>query len=111
MREHRKSLRNTMPTNIFFKKPDHKQRFVAAMHAIGKIYRGAYDSEYGAALYVLTADVSIWQKTRDYVSRHGIDFEALLEELDWSGGYRALLQWAANLFNEQAAQCNPVELM
>ncbi len=101
-----------MPTNILFKKPEHKQRFVAAMQAIGgKIYRGTYDPEYGAALYVLTADASTWQKARDYVSCHGIDFGALLEDLDWSGGHRALLQWAANLFNEQAAQCNPVELM
>lgn len=98
-------------TDIFFKGKEHKNRFVGAMIQIGKVYSGKFDPEYGAAIYILTADVSTWNKASDYVSRGGIDFEALLKEVDWSGGYQVLIQWAANLFNEHAAHIDPVELM
>jgi hypothetical protein len=99
-------------TEIFFKSEGHKKRFVEAVQAQGKVYdQGKIDPEYGAAFYVLTSDLSTWEKARDYIDREGIDFEAMFQELDWSGGYYVLLQWAANLFNPQAAHIDPVELM
>ncbi len=96
--------------DIFFTSPQHKVRFLTAMQQIGKIYAGKLDPEYGAALYVLTSSGGTWQKASDYVSRGGIKFEELLAEVDWSGGYRALIRLAGNLFNDQTT-CSPVDLM
>ena len=99
-----------MTASIFFKSSEHKQRFLTAIQQIGKVYGGKLDQEYGAALYVLTADLATWQKAQAYVDRHGIDIPAMLEEVDLSGGDRVLIQWAGNLFNSQT-HVDPVELM
>jgi hypothetical protein len=97
---------------ITFKGKEHKARFLAVIQQIGKVYDGKIDPEYGAALFVLTSDYSTWDQAQDYVKRDGILFEALLQECYWSGGYRVLIQWAANLFNEYALPAiEPVELM
>ena len=95
---------------IFFKSPEHRQRFLAAMQAIGKIYDGKLDQEYAAALYILSSSAGTWQQAQSYVDRDGIDFEALLREVDFSSGYSVLIQWAGNLFNGQV-HIDPVELM
>ncbi|MBO0777260.1 MAG: hypothetical protein J2P37_00330 [Ktedonobacteraceae bacterium] len=100
-----------MSEGITFKSTDHQQRFFDAMQQIEKIDSGRLDPEYGAAIYVLTADLATWYKAQGYIKRDGILFEEMLQNQDWSGGYRVLIQWAANLFNEHAASCNPVELM
>jgi hypothetical protein len=84
---------------IFFKSAEHKKRFVEAMRSIGKIYDGKLDEEYASALYILTSSTETWQKASDYVSRAGIDFEAMLEDIDFSGGYSVLIKLASNLFN------------
>ena len=102
---------NQITETIFFKSAAHKTRLLEAMRRTGKIDGGKFDQEYGAAMYILTADTSTWEKARDYVSSSGILFEEMLQELDWSGGYGVLIKWAANLFNEHAANINPVELM
>ncbi len=96
--------------NIFYTSPEHKQRWLSAILSIGKVYDGKLDPEYGAALYVLTSSESTWNKASEYVDRDGIDFEALLREVDFSGAYSNLIKLAGNLFNDQTA-CNPVELM
>lgn len=95
---------------IYFKSPKHKQRFHTAMLQIDKIYSGKLDQEYGAALYILTCDAGIWQRVQPYVERHAIDIEAILAEVDLSGGYSVLVQLAGNLFNEQQ-HIDPVEFM
>jgi len=99
-----------MKTSIFFKSAEHTQRFLAAMRSTGKMYGGRLDQEYGAALYILTADLATWQKAQAYVDRHGIDIPALLEEVHFSGGYSVLIMLAGNLFNSQV-HIDPVELM
>jgi hypothetical protein len=100
-----------MTNSIFFKGSEHKQRFVEAMQRIGgKIYQGKFDPEYATAVYVLTADLSTWRKAGDYVARTGIDFESLLEEMDFSGSYQVLIKWAGNLFNEQQ-HLDPIETL
>ncbi len=96
--------------DIFFKSPEHKQRFLAVMQTMGKVYDGKIDQEYGAALYVLSADLDTWQQAQTYVRREGIDFEALLAEGEFSGGYSVLIKWASNLFNGNT-HIDPVELM
>lgn len=90
---------------------DHKARFLAAMQKFDKVYNGRIDPEYGAAFFVLTSDLHTWHQAQRYVERDGILFEEVLQ-CDWSGGYRVLIQWTANLFNEHAAPAiGPVELM
>lgn len=95
---------------IFFKSPEHKQRFVTTMQQIGKIYDGKLDPEYGAAVYILTADLSTWNKANSYVSCEGIDIPALLEETYFSGGYSVLIRLAGNLFNSQI-HIEPIDLL
>src|SRR5262249_8740189 len=82
-----------------FKSEEHKQRLLATLQRIGKIYGGRPDPEYAAALYILTADASTWNKAKDYVDRDGIDIAAMLEEVDFSSGYIVLIELAGNLFN------------
>lgn len=100
----------TSPERIFFTSPEHKQRFIKAMQQIGEIYDGTLDPEYAAALYVLTADLANWRKAQTYVKRHGLDIPTMLEEVDFSSGYRVLIQWVGNLFNSQL-HCDPIELL
>ncbi len=97
-------------SELFFQGADHKRRFLAAMQRIGKVYDGKLDPEYGAALYILSAEVGTWNKAQRYVDRDGIDFETMLQEVDFSGGYQVLIQWAGNLFNEQQ-HIDPIEAL
>lgn len=99
-----------MAERIFFKSPEHKQRFLTAMLAIGKIYNGKLNEEYASAVYILTSSAVTWKEAESYVDRGGIDFEALLREVDFSGGYGVLIKFAGNLFNDRTA-CSPVDLM
>lgn len=99
-------------TDIFFKSPAHKQRFLAAMQQLGKVYDGKLDPEYAAALFVLTSHAGTWTKAQQHVDKlgHGIDFPAMIEDQDWSGGYSVLIKWAGNLFNQEA-HIDPIELL
>ena len=99
-----------MPAEISFKSATHRQRFLQIMRQIDKIYDGKYDQEYGAALYILTADLAMWQKTSDYVSSHGIRFTAMLKEIDLSEGHGILVDLAANLFDADDFHCDVSEL-
>jgi hypothetical protein len=96
--------------SIFFKSIEHKDRFLTAIQQIGKVYNGKLDPEYAAALFVLTSDLITWEKASGYVSRHGIDFDALLQEVDFSHAYVALIKLAGNLFNAGYTACSPVDL-
>ena len=100
-----------MLTEISFKSPAHKQRFIETMQEIDKIYGGKYDQEYSSAIYILTADFTIWQKASDYVSGQGIRFTNMLKDVDFSGGHGVLIQLAANLFNGDEYHCDTSELM
>lgn len=104
-------------SNVFFKSEGHKQRLLAAMQEIGKIdagfghsFTGKFDPEYASALYILTADLGTWQKSQDYVSQTGIDFEAMIEEVDLSSGYSILVRLAGNLFSGNE-HIDPLEFM
>jgi hypothetical protein len=103
-------MANQKTEDIFFKSDGHKERFFAIMQKIGKIDAGKLDNEYAAAVFILTADLSTWHDAAEYVKPTGIDFETLLEEVDFSGGYTVLLKWACNLFNSNM-HIDPVELM
>ncbi len=96
--------------NFYFTSPAHKARFLETMREIHKVDAGRLDSEYAAAVYVLTSSSGTWEQARPYVSGGGIHFERLLSEVDWSSGYRALIRLAGNLFNEKNP-ASPVDLM
>src|SRR5260221_4169711 len=97
---HLKARREHMAP-VFFKSPEHRLRWLVALQTMGKIYDGKLDQEYGAALYVLTADLDTWQQAQAYIDRTGIDFPELLAKGEFSGGYTVLIQSAGNLFNGQ----------
>jgi hypothetical protein len=88
-----------MTEDIYFTGSEHKQRFSTEIQRIGKIDEGQCDVEYATALYILTSRSSTWNKASGYVSNHGIDFQEMLEQEDWSGGYSNLIKLAGNLFN------------
>jgi hypothetical protein len=95
---------------MFFKSAEHKQRFITVMQEIGKIYDGKLDEEYGAAIYILTADAGTWKRASDYVDREGIDIEKMLKDVDFSHGYELLVKLAGNLFNGHY-HIDPVDFM
>ena len=93
-----------------FRSAGHKSRFVTAMQQLGKHDAGKLDPEYASAVYILTSDDFTWEKASGYVSRRGILFDDLLDEVDFSSGYRILIQLAGNLFNG-GQHIDPVEFM
>jgi hypothetical protein len=96
--------------DFYFTSKGHKERFLANMRSLGKIYNGKLDQEYGACLYILTSHADIWQKARTYVHEEGIDIPGMLEYVDLSGGQSVLVKLAGNLFNDET-HCDAIELM
>ncbi len=94
---------------IFYTSPDHKKRWLTAILTIEKTWEGKLDPEYASALYILTSRTGTWQQAQGYVARDGIDFEALINEVDFSGAYLQLIKLAGNLFNG-TIHMDPVEL-
>ncbi len=93
---------------MFFKSPAHRARFLSAIRQSDKIDHGKIDPEYGAALYILTADSATFEKAKPYISRDGILFAKMLRQTDFSSGHRVLVQLAGNLFNGQT-KVSPVD--
>lgn len=101
------------PHTTHWKSDAHEERFLAAVPQIGKTWPeqgGQFDTEYATAIYILTADAVTWDKAESYVDRDGIEFEQMLEEVDFSGGYARLIKLAWHLFNGQC-QLPPLELL
>lgn len=94
---------------MFFKSDGHKERFLAVIQQFGKVDRGKIDSEYGAALYIMTAEQGIWERVKPYLERNSIPVDTILSEVDFSHGYNVLMRLAGNLFNETLAHVDPVD--
>jgi hypothetical protein len=95
---------------ISFTSDHHRKRFLQAVQQLDKVDEGKIDREYGAAIYLLSAENQIWQGVQYYLSRTGIKFAAMLDELPLSSGEAVLLQIAGNLFNDSLS-VNPIELL
>lgn len=99
-----------------FKSLEHKRRFKEAiiacevMQKTPLVFNGKFDVYYASALFILTADLATWQKSQRYISKRGIDFPALLKEVDFSSGYLVMVKLAGNLFNGDQ-HVDPVELI
>lgn len=96
--------------NIFFKSDAHKARLLDAVEQLGKVDECSIDCEYGACLYILSANKHSWEVAQPYISRHGIRIDLLLKNVHHSTSEAVLVQLAGNLFNEQQS-VNPVEMM
>lgn len=100
-----------MKEAIYFKTEGHKQRLVQALQEMDITpERGRYNSEFAAPLYILTADQSTWLKVRDYIEGDSIRFRAILDEVDFGGGYSVLINLAAHLFNS-SFHVEPIEFL
>ncbi len=99
-----------MKQNIFFASASHKRRFFVAIQRIDKVDAGKLDPEYGAALYILTADDATWELAQKYIRRDGIGIQEMLDEHYFSSSEAVLIQLAGNLFNGQV-HVDPLELM
>lgn len=95
--------------DFFYTSREHKKRWLTAILSTGKVFDGKLDPEYASALYILTSSAGTWSKAQSYVDRDGIDFEAMLAQVDFSGGYSVLIHLAGNLFNDRFT-CSPVDL-
>lgn len=85
--------------DLFFTEPEHKQRWLTAMQQIGKVYDGKIDPEYGAALYLLTADEIRWHVAERFVAHTGIDVDSILFVASFSSGEVIMVKLAGNLLN------------
>lgn len=96
----------------YWKTPEHRGRFLDTIKDLGKIdpIDGVLDSEYAAAIYILTSDLGTWQRAEPYIDakRDKIDFDEMLEKEHWSGGYSVLIYEAWNLFNGHVEEEYPV---
>jgi hypothetical protein len=93
-----------------FKSAEHRSRFMQIMKQLNKSGGGRFDSEYAAALYILTADAGTWKRASGYVSQSGIRFSTMLNKGYLSSGEAVLVKLAANLFG-QNKKVDPVEFM
>lgn len=96
-------------SNIFIS-AEHKARFLWVMKPLEKRDGTRFDSEYASAIYILTAHALNWKSASDYVSREGIRFSDMLEEVYHSTGEETLVKLAANLFGHDIT-VNPVDFM
>jgi Cro/C1-type HTH DNA-binding domain len=68
------------PETTYWKSIYHQERFLAAVPKLGKVWReqsGQFDTEYAAALYILTADSATWDSTESYADHDGIEFDVV----------------------------------
>lgn len=83
-------------SEVFFKSPEHKQRFLVAI--VPHIHENRIDAEYGSALYLLTSEL-YWHLISHFVSDHGILFAEFLKKSKISHTERGMIELAWQLFN------------
>ena len=72
---------------------------------------GQVDCYYLPALFILLSTKNnLYQKTRNYITADGIDFEAMMDKQDFSSGEAKLVRLAANLYNG-SMEVTPQELI
>lgn len=98
-----------MGEKVPFKSEDHRNLFLTAMRQIGRLDNQTIDAEYSSAVYLLTADSSIWQRAQAHVSNSGITFKQMLKSDHFSSTEEALVKLAANLFGA-GISADPVTL-
>ena len=107
--------------DFFFTSPRHAADFIAWMKGLKKTFNGRFEGqetellneEYAAAIYILTSSAGTWERAKGYIPKtgSGIQFDEMLANEHWSGGYVCLIQLAGNLFNAGYTQCSPIDLV
>ena len=87
---------------INFFDDEHASRYAdGCMRAAGK---QDYDSQYRAAIFMVSAFPSVYTKVRTYITPDGINFRAALAEQVLSSGEQVYLESAYQLFSSQACE-------
>jgi len=72
---------------------------------------GQVDCYYLPALFILLSTKNnLYQKTKNYITADGIDFETMMEKQDFSSSEAKLVRLAANLYNG-FLEVTPLELI
>ena len=95
---------------LYFKSPEHKQRWLQVMQESGRASVAGFDCEWGAALYILTTDEHLWRQAKGYMSPSVLDIEEMLNTFDLTAGTSVLIRLAGNLFNGNE-HVDPLEFM
>lgn len=96
---------------MFFKSDDHRQTFAESLQAMGKVFRGRIDAEYGAALYILTMNEEMREKSHNHIREGGFFFAEMLEQEDFSSGYATLVKLARDLFTGSHYEDAPLHVI
>ena len=85
----------------YFMDETHKNNVMKVIRDKRLVYLdGQVDCYYLPALFILLSTKNnLYQKTRNYITTDGIDFEAMMEKQDFSSGEAKLVRLAANLYN------------
>lgn len=91
--------------------PEQQNRFNQLALQTGKAPE-QLSHEYESAFYIMSLHKELFLKVGSYVDENGIDFQACLEEQEFSAGYRVLVKLAHNLFEGGSeGEISPVDLM
>lgn len=96
----------------YFMDETHKNNVMKVIRDKRLVYPdGQVDCYYLPALFILLSTKNnLYQKTRNYITTDGIDFEAMMEKQDFSSGEAKLVRLAANLYNG-SMEVTPQELI
>lgn len=99
---------------IYFRSEEHRERFKGTIQRMEDRATWAggerLDQEYSSALYLLTANGVIWEKSQAFFSPVGIDFARMIKNIHLSTGEIAMIRLAGNLFG-QAIKASPLDLI
>lgn len=107
---HGETYKEPEQKKIHFTSSRHKEVFLSTMLTLEKIDRrsGKVDPEYGAALYILSSDEYLWDRSRPHIRSDGIAFNAILKT-KFSYSEKNLVRLACNLLNNYK-KVSPVEV-
>ncbi len=89
-------------SGVYYKDCFHRDVLLSWLEKSGKVYvkyRNKIDIDYLPALYVLTSDKELRDKCLRFIDHEGIDFPLMKKTIDFSSGYRVLVDLAHHLFN------------
>lgn len=98
-----------MAEEIYFKNEGHKQHLQDVLQRLHKYDGNRYDSQYCAALYVLTGMHGDIAENKELISPSGIGFAELLKQYGYSDTEDVLIRFAGSLFN-RSLHMDPIEL-
>ena len=90
-------VKNDLQMNIDFATENQERNFKEKIDALSPDQQTS--PEYLSALYILSGNQDIYNKTSSYFTTDGFKIDKLLEEVDLSSGEYLMVALASNLFN------------